>query len=97
MIVTETELTKKTNQWIKVGVQRVVVVIVTIVNTLVLVKTLSLLFVLLLTISCSKALNPLDEIERKIDEAHKKEIVLTESEKELVKEATEKEWNDLDK
>ena len=73
------------------------VVIVTIVNILVIVKTLSLLFIVLLTISCSKATNPLENIEKKLDEAHKKEKVLTESEKELVKEATEKEWNELDK
>ena len=73
------------------------VVIVTIVNMLVIVKTLSLLFLVLLTISCSKAPNPLENIEKKIDEAQKKEKVLTESEKELVKEATEKEWNELDK
>tara|TARA_B100001564_G_C20539039_1_gene623489 strand:+ start:411 stop:635 length:225 start_codon:yes stop_codon:yes gene_type:complete len=73
------------------------VVIVTIVNILVIVKTLSLLFIVLLTISCSKAPNPLENIEKKLDEAHKNEKVLTESEKELVKEATEKEWNELDK
>ena len=73
------------------------VVIVTIVNILVIVKTLSLLFIVLLTISCSKAPNSLENIEKKLDEAHKKEKVLTESEKELVKEATEKEWNELDK
>ena len=73
------------------------VVIVTIVNILVIVKTLSLLFIVLLTISCSKAPNPLKNIEKKLDEAHKNEKVLTESEKELVKEATEKEGNELDK
>ena len=66
------------------------VVIVTIVNILVIVKTLSLLFIVLLTISCSKAPNPLENIEKKLDEAHKNEKV-------LVKEATEKEWNELDK
>ena len=72
MNVTEIELTNITTPWIKVGVQKAMVVIVTIVNMLVIVKTLSLLFLVLLTISCSKALNPLENIEKKIDEAQKK-------------------------
>ena len=41
--------------------------------------------------------NPLDEIEVKIKEVETQEKVLTESEKELVKEATEKEWQEVDK
>ena len=73
------------------------VVIVMIVSMTAIVKTVSLIFIVLLTISCSKAPNPLESIEKKLDEVHKKEKVLTESEKELVKEATEKEWNELDK
>ena len=75
----------------------VTVVFVMIVNMTAIVKTLSLLFIILLTISCSKAPNPLESIEKKLDEVQQKEKVLTESEKELVKKATEKEWNELDK
>ena len=41
--------------------------------------------------------NPLDEIEVKIKEVETQEKILTESEKELVKEATEKEWQEVDK
>ena len=73
------------------------VVFVMIVNMMVIVKTLSLLFIVLLTISCSKKYNFLENIEQRMKDVQTKEKVLTENEKELVKEATEKEWNELDK
>lgn len=48
-----------------------------------------------------KYLNPepnlLDELEEKIEKVQQKEIILTESEKELEKKSAEKEWQDLDK
>ena len=42
-------------------------------------------------------LNPLDNIEKKIDQAQEKSLVLTGQEKELEKVATEKEWEEVDK
>jgi len=42
-------------------------------------------------------LNPLDDIEKKIDQAQEKTLVLTGQEKELEKVATEKEWEEVDK
>ena len=42
-------------------------------------------------------LNPLDSIEKKIDQAQEKSLVLTGQEKELEKVATEKEWEEVDK
>ena len=41
--------------------------------------------------------NPLEKIEEKIKEVKEKEIVLTPTEKELEKKATEKEWQEVDK
>lgn len=44
-----------------------------------------------------QTLNPLDNIEKKIDQAQEKSLVLTGQEKELEKVATEKEWEEVDK
>ena len=48
-----------------------------------------------------KYLNPkpnvLEELEEKIKKVEQKEIVLTEPEKQLEKQATEKEWQEVDK
>ena len=41
--------------------------------------------------------NPLEKIEEKIKKVNEKEIVLTPTEKELEKKATEKEWQEVDK
>ena len=41
--------------------------------------------------------NPLEKIEEKIKKVKEKEIVLTPTEKELEKKATEKEWQEVDK
>jgi uncharacterized protein YoxC len=41
--------------------------------------------------------NPLEELEEKIKKVEQKEIVLTEPEKQLEKQATEKEWQEVDK
>ena len=41
--------------------------------------------------------NPLVELEEKIKKVEQKEIVLTSNEKELEKEANEKDWNEVDK
>tara|TARA_R110000796_G_scaffold102188_1_gene211060 strand:- start:1514 stop:1741 length:228 start_codon:yes stop_codon:yes gene_type:complete len=41
--------------------------------------------------------NPLVELEEKIKKVEQKEIVLTPNEKELEKEANEKDWNEVDK
>ena len=40
--------------------------------------------------------NPLENIEKKLDEAAQKESVLTENEKMLEQESTEKEWQEVD-
>ena len=45
----------------------------------------------------TQTLNPLDNIEKKIDQAQEKTLVLTGQEKELEKVATEKEWEEVDK
>jgi len=41
--------------------------------------------------------NPLEVIEQKLEEVKTKDRVLTENEKKLEKEATEKEWQEVDK
>jgi len=41
--------------------------------------------------------NVLEELEEKIKKVEQKEIVLTETEKQLEKQATEKEWQEVDK
>jgi len=41
--------------------------------------------------------SPLENIEKKLDEAAKKDSVLTTTEKELEQKATEKEWEEVDK
>ena len=41
--------------------------------------------------------NPLEKIEEKIKKVKENEIVLTPTEKELEKKATEKEWEEVDK
>jgi len=41
--------------------------------------------------------NPLVELEEKIKKVEQKEIVLTPNERELEKEANEKDWNEVDK
>ena len=42
-------------------------------------------------------INPLDNIEKRMDKVEEKSLVLTENEKELEKKATEKEWEEVDK
>lgn len=41
--------------------------------------------------------NPLDNVEKRLDDVAKKEVVLTENEKQLKQQSISKEWNDLDK
>jgi len=41
--------------------------------------------------------NALDNIEKRLDEAEQKQQVLTEKEKELVQDAQNKEWEEVDK
>jgi hypothetical protein len=41
--------------------------------------------------------NPLENIEQRLEEVEVKDKVLTDSEKELEKKATEKEWQEVDK
>ena len=41
--------------------------------------------------------NPLDNIEKRMDEAAEKESVLTENEKKLKQESQTKEWEEIDK
>jgi len=41
--------------------------------------------------------NALDNIEKRLDEAEEKQQVLTEKEKELVQDAQNKEWEEVDK
>ena len=58
---------------------------------------LTVLLLLSVTLILSnKQPNPLEELEEKIKKVEQKEIVLTPKEKELEKEATEKEWKEVD-
>jgi len=58
---------------------------------------LTVLLLLSVTLILSnKEPNPLVELEEKIKKVEQKEIVLTSNEKELEKEATEKEWKEVD-
>jgi|TARA_S200002703_G_scaffold152820_1_gene153650 hypothetical protein len=41
--------------------------------------------------------NPLDNVKKRLDDVAKKEVVLTENEKQLKQQSISKEWNDLDK
>lgn len=41
--------------------------------------------------------NPLENIEDRLEQVEKKEVILTENEKELEKKSTEKEWDEVDK
>jgi len=41
--------------------------------------------------------NPLENVEKRLDEAAKKESVLTENEKKLKQESQNKEWEEIDK
>ena len=41
--------------------------------------------------------NPLDKVEKRLDEAAKKESVLTENKKKLKQESETKEWEEVDK
>ena len=41
--------------------------------------------------------NPLENVEKRLDEAAKKESVLTENEKKLKQESQTKEWEEIDK
>ena len=41
--------------------------------------------------------NPLENVEKRLDEAAKKESVLTENEKQLKQESETKEWEEIDK
>ena len=41
--------------------------------------------------------NPLDNVEKRLDDVSQKEVILTENEKQLKKQSINKEWNDLDK
>ena len=41
--------------------------------------------------------NPLENVEKRLDEAAKKESVLTENEKKLKQESETKEWEEIDK
>ena len=59
---------------------------------------LTVLLLLSVTLILSnKEPNPLVELEEKIRKVEQKEIVLTPNEKELEKEANEKDWNEVDK
>ena len=59
---------------------------------------LTVLILLSVTLILSKKEpNPLVELEEKIKKVEQKEIVLTEPEKQLEKQATEKEWQEVDK
>ena len=58
---------------------------------------LTVLLLLSVTLILSnKEPNPLVELEEKIKKVEQKEIVLTPNEKELEKEANEKDWNEVD-
>jgi uncharacterized protein YybS (DUF2232 family) len=68
------------------------------------IKTLSgIIFIIIFGFIVSYGLNylnpkttVLDELEEKIEEVKQKEIILTEPEKQLEKQATEKEWQEVD-
>ena len=57
--------------------------------------TAALLLLALLTFPAKK--NPLDNVEKRLDEAAEKESVLTENEKKLKQESETKEWEEIDK
>lgn len=57
--------------------------------------TFSILLLALLTLP--KKESPLDSIEKRLDEAAKKESVLTENEKKLKQNSETKEWEEIDK
>ena len=63
--------------------------------------TLTIILFVILVAQGLKYLNPkpnvLEELEEKIKKVEQKEIVLTEPEKQLEKQATEKEWQEVDK
>ena len=56
-------------------------------------------FIILLSIGLNSLQKPnaLDNIEKRLDEAEQKQQVLTEKEKELVQDAQNKEWEEVDK
>ena len=61
----------------------------------------SLIIIMGILAYCLNYMNPkqnvLEELEEKIKKVEQKEIVLTEPEKQLEKQATEKEWQEVDK
>ena len=57
--------------------------------------TAAILLVALLTFPAKES--PLDNIEKRLDEASEKESVLTENEKKLKQESQTKEWEEIDK
>tara|TARA_B100000513_G_C11814026_1_gene156599 strand:+ start:412 stop:627 length:216 start_codon:yes stop_codon:yes gene_type:complete len=57
--------------------------------------TAAILLVALLTFSAKES--PLDNIEKRLDEASEKESVLTDNEKKLKQESQTKEWEEIDK
>ena len=57
--------------------------------------TAALLLLALLTFPAKE--NPLDNVEKRLDEAAEKESVLTENEKKLKQESQTKEWEEIDK
>ena len=57
--------------------------------------TAALLLLALLTFPAKE--NPLDNVEKRLDEAAEKESVLTENEKKLKQESETKEWEEIDK
>ena len=56
-------------------------------------------FIILLSMGLNSLQKPnaLDNIEKRLDEAEEKQQVLTEKEKELVQDAQNKEWEEVDK
>mgnify|MGYP003122124114 FL=1 len=57
--------------------------------------TAAILLVALLTFPAKES--PLDNIEKRLDEASEKESVLTDNEKKLKQESQTKEWEEIDK
>ena len=57
--------------------------------------TTAILLVALLTFPAKES--PLDNIEKRLDEASEKESVLTDNEKKLKQESQTKEWEEIDK
>ena len=57
--------------------------------------TAALLLVALLTFPAKE--NPLENVEKRLDEASEKESVLTENEKKLKQDSQTKEWEEVDK